>query len=114
MIESMPVPEFNEQELALINSLKEKGFREETQALFGAWQDQELNKPEHVAARASTENASLILQAELDLKKAKILNAAGMTEDANEALEAVYTQIEAMERDGIDCTELRNEVDNLK
>ncbi len=113
MVENMPVPEFNEKEIELINALKEKGFCPEVRALFCAWQDAEQQKPEWEEARRSKENTSLVLQAGLDLKKAKILIEAGLNEDADEALSAVDLQIAQAEDAGIDCTELRNQMTSL-
>ncbi len=114
----MPVPEFNEKEVELINLFKEKGFCEETRELSCAWEDAEQQKPEweEVKHGPGTEKNRefLLLQARLNLKKAKMLNAAGMVEDANEVLGFVYDQIEGMERKGIDCADFRVEVDNVR
>lgn len=107
----MSVPEFSEKEIELINLLKEKGFCPETQELCGAWEDAEKSKPEWGEIKNTTENnARLFLQAELDLKKVKMLNGAHMPiEDLEEALSAVYQQIDAMVRTGIDCQDLQDE-----
>lgn len=113
----MPVPEFSEKEVELINMLKDKGFCPETQGLCGAWEDTEKQKPEweDVEHGPGTEKNRefLLLQARLNLKKAKMLNAADMVDEANDAVQEVYEQIEAMERGGIECAEFRAEVDNL-
>ena len=113
MNENMPVSEFNkefsEKEIELIDALREKGFCSETQVLFCAWQDAEQSKPEWGQAKDSREDASLILQARLDLRKAKILNGAGFSEEANMAWDAVDIQVAQMKAAGIDCSSLWQE-----
>ena len=115
MQENIPVPEFNETEIELINALKEKGFCPETQALFCAWEDAEQAKPEWESVKYGEEDKEkdsifLLLQAWLELKKTKILNEAHMPiEDLEEALRLVYQKIDGIVVAEIDCQDLQDE-----
>lgn len=98
-MENIPVLEFSEKEIELINALKEKGVCPETQALFCAWQDAEQARPEWKDEKElAGKYYRFILQARLEARKAKILMEAALMKDASDADQAASYQVEQVEQ----------------